>query len=959
MVKIIVIKFEIELKMKKIHIIKKRCLLFFAVSLLNIAFIQAQEETLEKMDSLDIVNVAFGTVARNDLLGAVSTVNVSELLRKDYYTGSLDGLQSFIGGYNGNIWGQSPLILVDGRPLNAWVVDPTQIESITVLKGAGAVVLYGSQGANGAVLITTKRGEIKPLTIDFRVNTGVFVPKRYPVYLNAAEYMTFYNEACDNDGISKRYDPALIQHTAAGTNPYRYPDLDLYTSEYLRKAYNKTDVTGEISGGNQRARYYTNFGISYSNDIVKYGEQKNNNNKRFNVRTNVDVDITNWLMASVDAGTVFSDSYSGNGNFWGTASTLRPNLYSSLIPIDMLDVSNRDIAGLLEASDRIVDGKYLFGGLSTNQTHAFADMLSGGYSRRKERAFLFNVNLNADLGSLLKGLSFKTGYSVDYNTFYVESWSEAYAVYEPTWSNMNGKDLIVGLTKYGVDRKTTTENINNATFAQIMSFRAHFNYNRSFAQHHHVSGLFGLWGFQHQDARDSDTESGSSYHRLSNANLVFQAAYNFRHKYYLDFSSAVAHSAKLPEGKRNALSPAVTVGWRLSEESFFRENISLVDNLKLTASYANLKKDTDLSDFYLYKTLYALNENDGAFWYETEAGGGRWYPRIRRGENPELTFIQRQEFRTGLELSLLKNLITLDANYFLQYTNGLLTNGSNTIYPSYYSSFLPNINNDKDKRTGVDFMLNLNKRIGQVDVSLGFAGMYFTSKAVIRDELWMDDYQYRAGRPLDSYWGYICEGFFKNGSDIENHATQTFGDVRPGDLKYKDINNDGVIDTRDQVDLGHNGSSVSPFTHGLHLTMKWKNFTLFAMGTGNSGAIGFKNNDYYWVRGIRKYSEVVLGRWTGPESEATYPRLSTTDNNNNFRNSTFWMYKTNRFDLTKVQLTYDIPKQLLAKLFVKDLSVYISGESLLTISKERKMMETNIGGAPYNRFFNFGFKTSF
>lgn len=942
-------------------------LFFFVLSILNINTLQAQHETEEETDSLTYINVAFRSIAQKDLLSAVTTVNIPDLLHQNYYTNSLDGLQAFVGGYTGNIWGQQGIVLVDGIPRDAWYVNPSQIESITVMKGASAVILYGSLAAKGVVLITTKRGKEKPLTIDTRINTGIYVPKRYPVYLNGAEYMTLYNEARRNDGLSESYSDELIYRTAEGNNPYRYPDLNLYSSEYLKKMYNKQDATVEVSGGNQRTSYYSNFGMTRSNDLMNFGEQKNNNYTQFNVRSNVNMVITDWLTASTDAAAVFSDSYAGRGDFWGTASTMRPNMFSPLVPIDMLNMDNSEIAAMLETSSRLVDGKYLYGGIQSQQTHAFADMLSGGYDKLKERAFMFNVNLNVDLKNITEGLTFNTSYSVDYNSYFTENWSEEYATYEPIWSNMNGKDMITGLSKYREDKPSTSENIGVAMFGQTMSFRGHFNYNRSFLGKHNFSGLLGVWGYQLQNAIETadfetNSESGniqSNYHRTSNANIGLQFTYNYLHKYYFDFSSSLTHSSKLPEKKRNGFSPSVTLGWRVSDENFFKDNVSFVDNLKFTASYAVLNQDIDINDWYLYKGDF----NDRAVWYVRDITGGRNGTQSRRGENLDLDYVQRQEIWAGMELSVFNKLLTLNANYFLQYTNGLLATGVNTIYPSYYNTggFLPQINYNKDKRTGLDFTVNLNKKVGQVDASLGFSGMYYASEALVRDEMYADDYQNRTGRALDSYWGFLCEGFFENQQDIDNHARQTFGDVKPGDLKYTDVNKDGIVDSRDQVDLGHNGWSVSPFTYGLHLSLKWKNISLFALGTGNAGAIGFKSSDYYWVRGARKYSEVVWGRWqeNGDNSAATYPRLTSTDNSNNFRNSTFWMYKTNRFNLQRVQITYDFPKHIFTNSFVKELSVYLSGENLLTVSKERKMMETNVGSTPQTRFFNLGIKTQF
>jgi TonB-linked SusC/RagA family outer membrane protein len=956
------------LKMKNKYIIGG-CILLI-ISLLNTAGLCAQE----KKDSL--VNVAFGTIAKKDVLGAISTVNASDLTEKKYSTYSLDGLQSFVGGYTGNIWGQSPLILVDGSPRNANDVRLTEVESISVLKDASAIVLYGSKAAKGVVLITTKRGRIQPLTIDVRANTGIFVPKRYPNYLNAADYMTLYNEASRNDGIAERYSQEQIYNTAAGTNPFRYPDINFFSSDYLRKVYNRTDLTGEIHGGTERARYYTNFGMAYNNSLMNYGYQKKNNDWRFNVRANVDMNLTEWLTASTRAAVVISDNYSGRGNFWGTSATLRPNWFAPLLPVDMLDPHNETLKSFVETSSHLIDGKYLLGGTTTDQTNAFSDMLAAGYIKNKNRTFQFDLNMGADLASLLQGLTFKTAFSLDYRNYYNEAYKVDYAVYQPYWSNTNGEDMIYRLDKINVDKSSTSEYIGEANYAQTITMSGQFNYDRTFGSSHNVTAALLGWGYQIQSSAD-ENHGNSSYHRTSNLNLGLQAGYNYNHTYYIDLSTALIHSAQLPEGNRNAISPSATLGWRISENDFFRNNVAFVDNLKLTTSYSVLNQDLDITwtidgdvvNYYLYKGYF---DNRGGWYQWRDGAAGGWTTGSKRGDNPNLTFIQRKEFRVGLDAALFNNLLSVNANYFRQNTDGGLTQGSATLFPSFFSdwdfSFLPYLNYNKDRRTGVDFSVNLNKKIGEIQTSLGFSGMYFSSKAIRRDEVYQDEYQYRVGKPLDAYWGYISEGLFMDEADIENHARQTFGEVKPGDIKYKDVNGDGLIDSRDQVNLGHNGWAVSPFSYGLNLTLKWKNFTLFAMGTGNSGAIGFKNNSYYWIRGNSKYSDVVLDRTTIEKNSAdkwvvskvgAYPRLTTTDNSNNFQNSTFWMYKTKRFDLNRVQLTYDFSDRLPVNSIINGLNVYVSGESLLTISEERKLMETNIGSAPQNRHFNVGLKASF
>ena len=930
--------------------------IFIAVLLL---FTSTKTHGQEKEDS--IVHVAFGTVASEDLLGTVSTVNVKELLKKDYHTNILESTVGSVGGMttNGNIWGQGPMVLVDGIPRSQYDLRPSEVESITVLKGANAAVLYGSRGAKGVILITTKRGEIKPLTIDVRANTGMYVPKSYPTYLNAAEYMTLYNEACRNDGLAERYDASTIYNTAAGTNPYKYPNIDFFTSDYLKKAYNKTDVTAEISGGNERARYYTNFGVSYNNSLMNFGEQKKNKDLNYNIRANVDMNLTNWLKASTNALVVIKDNYTGRGDFWGASSTLRPNWFAPLIPIDMLDPNNNKLQSYVENSNHLIDGKYLLGGTSANLTNAFSDMLAAGYIKNKNRAFQFDVNVTADLGMLLKGLSFKTLFGVDYTDFYSEAYKVDYAVYEPRWSNMNGKDVIYDLVKYNEDKVSTSEFVGSTSYSQTMTFSAQFDYRHTFNRPHNVSAILLGWGYQTQKSNDSDHE-GSDYHRESNVNLGLQASYNYDRKYYLDFSGAVVHSAKLPEGNRAAFSPTISAGWRISNESFFKEKVPFVNNLKLTTSYGKLNQDIDIDGYYLYQGYFQT-----ANWYTWRDGasGGSTVKSVR-GTNMGLGFIQREEFRIGLEAGLFNNAIVLDMNYFRQDTKGLLTTGQNTVYPSYFNAgrfnLLSYTNFENDRRTGLDFSLKLNKKIGELYASFGFSGMLFSTKALRRDEMREYAYQNRAGRPIDSSWGLICEGFFENDADIANHATQTYGAVKPGDLKYKDVNEDGLIDSKDEVYLGHNNWSTPPFSYGVNLTLKWKNFTFFALGSGVSGAIGYKNSSYYWIKGSSKYSDVVWGRWTKETAAtATFPRLTTTDGSNNYRQSTFWQYKNNRFDLTKVQLTYDLPEKLFDKIFLNDLSVYISGENLLVLSKERKMMERSVGSTPQNRFFNIGFATSF
>ena len=261
------------------------------------------DETEAQATQDPMVQVAYKKVAQSDLLGSISVIDYEELTKKNYNTYANDNLQGYVGGWNGNsLWGMDSdnagaLVLIDGVPRESNNVLPTEIAQITFLKSAQAVVLYGSRAAKGAILITTKRGTNEGIKVSVRANTGVHVAKAYPEYLGSAEYMTLYNEALANDGVAPLYTATDIYNHAAGHNPYRYPNLNYYSSDFVRKAYNRTDATAEISGGGERAKFYSNISYYRQGDFLKVGEADNNFTSRFNVRGNVDVKLNSFIKA--------------------------------------------------------------------------------------------------------------------------------------------------------------------------------------------------------------------------------------------------------------------------------------------------------------------------------------------------------------------------------------------------------------------------------------------------------------------------------------------------------------------------------------------------------------------------------------------------------------------------------------------------------------------------------------
>lgn len=958
---------------KKKHTMKYIQTRFIACAMLAASPLMAtaQDVAADELDSLanekdKTVQVAFRKVAQKDLLGGVSVVDVEELTKKNYNTYSLDNMQGYVGGWNGNsLWAQDGdnagyLVLVDGVPRDANNVNPTEISQITFLKGAQAVVLYGSRAAKGAIVITTKRGNVQGLEVSVRANTGFHVAKAYPEYLSSAEYMTLYNRNYLMDGnTTPKYSELDIYNHGSGINPYRYTNINYYSSDYIKKAYNRTDVTAEISGGNERAQFYSNVSYYRNGDFLNFGEAKDNYTDRFNVRGNVDVKISSFIKAYINANATFYNSKSAKGNFWNAAATMRPNFpegAAPLIPLSMIDPNAAGAWELLSTTNNIIDGQYFLGGTQATPTNDIAAGYAGGSSKWTSRQFQFDAGVDIDLNKVLKGLSFSTKFAVDYATSYSTSFDNEYAVFIPTWSHQDGKDVIVALTKEGVDKRPGTQNVGGSSDKQTIAFSGQFNYQRTFNDDHNVSAMLIANGWQ-------QTTSGQ-YHRVSNANLALQADYNYRQRYYASFGGAMIHSARLAEGHRQAFSPSVTLGWRLSEESFLKDS-PVVDDLTLSVSGSILNQDIDLvvgnRSYYLYEGVWT--QADGYGWYDGSAGK---YTFSTRGQNNDLDFVKRKEFSVSLKASLWDKLITADASFFISKTDGLLISNP-TFYPShlntYYpaASFMPVMNFNANQRTGFDFSINANKRFGEVDLSLGLNATYYDTKITKRDELNDYAYQNREGRPMDGIWGYQSLGIFQSEEEIAAAPAQKLGGtVKPGDLRYVDQNGDNVIDDKDQVYLGKGGWYGAPLTLGLNFTAKWRNFTFFMLATGGFGSKGMKNSSYYQMDADDKYSAIARECWT-PETAATakYPRITTLSGANNFASSDFWMYNADRIDLAKVQITYDMPRQWLAKTFLKEVSAYVSGSNLLTISGEREHLEMNIGSTPQTRFYNIGVKATF
>lgn len=950
--------------MKSYHIIIVSILFFFStfhsvianynLSLGKRAYSEIINEEDEKKDS---VNVAFKRIETDNIVGAISSLKASDINESDNSIWVSDVLAGRTLGMLGNtnirgigisidvadITGSgtlsgNALFVVDGLPRDIDGLRMSEIEDITVLKDVNSAILYGSTAINGVVLITTKRGKINENRKNISLNYGISTPLALPKYLNSADYMTYYNQARKNDGLDPQYSEEMIENYRNG-NKYRYPDVDYYSNEYVRSFRPYLDLNGEFSGGNQSAKYYLNFGMNSLGGWLNFGEGAKARYNTFNVRGNVDLEIIDWINTSIDATALFGTDSGPRGSYFGDAQNLKPNDFTPLIPFNLIDPEN----SLWLGRKFDVDGMYLLGGHINRQTSPFGNGYAGGVFERIDRKFSFNNRINFDLDMLTEGLSLHTNISFDYYTRYDQTVANQYSVYEPVWSDVEGEDKIIDLKQYGKDAKSGSQSVGNTYFRRRIGFYGLLNYDRTFNDLHNFSASMVGFGSLFKELND--------FQGVKNAHLGMRLAYTFDRKYLVDFSSAYVNSVKLASGNNRGFSPSLGIAWMMNAEDFL-SSADNIDLLKLRLSGGILNSDIPINGFFYYDNVYG---GSGSYnWYEgTRSRSG---VMSNREQNLDLGFAKRKEVNIGLEGLFFDKMIGLNANFFYDIYSDLIARPY-TRYPGYYNDFIPYENYEKDSYTGLEVGLNFNKSIGDWDFMLGVNTLYVTSKRLIVDEVYEDAYRYRKGYPKDATFGLEALGLFKDQADIDNSPVQSFGTVRPGDIKYKDQNGDGVIDGNDEVYLRR---WQTPLSAGLQLKVAYKNLTLYALGEGRAGADTFMEGNYYWVDGNDKYSEVVLNSWT-PETAATatYPRLSSLANSNNSRRSTYWMYNNDFFQIRTIQLTYKMPEFVTRPLKMNHFDIFVDASNVYQFAKNRKIRDTRVGGDPYTRTFSVGLRTKF
>jgi TonB-linked SusC/RagA family outer membrane protein len=915
----------------------------------------------------DIVNLPFGDMIKRKITGAVQEIDV-EKVKKTYTAWNYSNLLRSEGfglfGSN-NIRGNGYTVLIDGfvRDGNSDVtalsdlLNTTEIEKITVLKDVTSRLLYGSLSDAGIVMITTKRGEAfkRKINIQYEGSAGYAI--EYPNYLNAADYMYLYNEALRNDGLAPRYSNDDIANTRTGFDPVRYPDISYYNSTFLREVKPQHMLSTEFSGGNNTAQYYLTFGWYNTSSAQTIGQAENQTTNRFNVRGAVDVKVNDFIKVDVGALAVFN-AYQGINskdlNFWELSTTERPNAYPLLIPVDRIISADRKTVDDAFAQKSVINNSYLLGGSSVFTQNVYGDLLLAGYNNTISRNSQLNLGIEFDLKKLVKGLSLTSNLGYDnYNTYRI-SQVNSYAVYEPTFLDNDS----ISVKAIGVNNFVGSQSIGGVNFYRRMSWSNVLSYMQQFNNLHEVDVT--------AMSLISSYKQNNFMYNQKTANFGIRANYMYDGKYIAEVTGMLLGSPRFAKAKQWGFSPAVGLGWMVSEEEFMKNN-TFFEYLKLKTSFGNTKTDNDdaLDSYYMYQNVY----NVGGNFNYGDGLGQNGYLVVQTG-NPNLSWVERNELNAGLEASLLKDMLSFEINYFRSLRFNEIQRLTNT-YPQFMggNNFIAYENYAKRVQNGFEAEINFNKQINDFKISVDFNIINLVPTRLLLDELNYGpgyEYRQRQGKVNDGLWGLVANGLYTQDEiDLINNPNDKtipkpgFGSVNAGDIKYSDIDNDGFIDDKDVILIGN---SQARFNYGLRINLSYRNLNLFVFGTAETGYHRFHNNSYSWVFGERKYPTHLVTRWAyNPElnvdtrETATYPRLTTKNNTNNFRNSTFWLTSRDYFSIPALQLTYNFSRKISEAVQLRNLSLYARVNNLITISVD-KYATLNVGSSPQLRMYNVGIR---
>ncbi len=835
-----------------------------------------------------------------------------------------DGALLYVRGLGTNN-GKQPLILIDGFERSISGLTTQEIESVTVLKDAASLSLYGGRGANGVVYIKTKRGLNMAPVIDFTYQFNMGVPKNIPDFVDGYTYAQALNEALKNDGLGPRYESRELEAFKNRTYPDFYPDVD-WMKEALRDRSFGDNVNFSIRGGGKVAKYYAQINFLDDRGILKPTEDNDGYSTQFkysklNIRTNLDVQL--------GKNTQLELSLLGNFSEHNRPGRAIKDIFTALYHVP-------------SGAFPIKTSRGVWGGTSVYAGNPIAYISGTGYARSQSRSLYADMALKQDFSSILPGLSGTMRIGLDNYAAYWDSNVQKFA-YESAVKNWDGGSDTY--KKLGESSELKFENDLGAVQRRI-NLTARLDYTTAWKQNKLDAVLLY--------AMDKESNKGQNK-TFAFMDMVAQVHYAHKGRYLLDVAMSASGSSILEPGRRWGFFPAISAGWVLSEETFMKA--AQLNLLKLRASYGIAGR----ADYAvnLYKTTYGSGGN--YFFKDTPSS----LSGMKEAQLPVsgLTYEKSHKWNVGVDLMAFSKLsMTLDAFYDHR-TDILLSTGA--ITSSVLGITPPKSNNGVVDNYGVELSLRWNDRIGHLNYNIGGQFTFVRNEIKEMNEIYRPyDYLKRTGRSLEQIFGYEVEGIYQSQAEIDSREVkQQLSEVRPGDLKYKDQNGDKVIDQYDMVALGYNQTCPEIYyAFDLGAEYKGVGFTALFQGVSHYSQILDAPSVFRPLVNNNTISQHYYdNRWSESTPDGKYPRLTSTGSPNNYCNNSLWVADASFLKLRTLELYYQLPeKWLYPTKCVKQMRVFARAHDLFSIDSMKVFDPESVGAThPLMTQYAFGINLRF
>lgn len=845
-------------------------------------------EQLMKSSALSLSNSLFGNA-----LGLTALQNGGTVW-ENYADFSIRGLKTLSS--NG------VLVLVDGFERSIGTLTREEVESVSILKDAAAVALYGYRGINGVISVKTKRGKYNTMEIDVNYDHAFTSPVRLPEFANSYTYASALNEALTNDGKSPKYNTYELYEFQSGTAPSFYPNVD-WVNETLKDKGASNIYNVSIRGGGMRMRYYTMLNLEDNSGFLKNTEMNEGYSTQLkyskaNIRTNLDIDLSPTTKAEINLLGIIAE-HNRPGRIQGT---LMDNLYtlpSAAYPI------------------KTYDG--IWGGSETwTTTNPVAGVQNTGYAKSHARSLFADLKLTQKLDFITKGLSGAIRFGYDN---YAEFWETKDRSY------VYASDRLTFINNIAIDTiRTKAGEVKDLTFSRSLGSQSrHFNFvgNIDYEKQFTNSKLFTSLIYSQENIVNNGQHS--TYNRQ---NFSGYAHYVLKDRYITDLALVVAGSNRLATNHKYGFSPTLSAAWVVSNESFMKD-VKFIDFLKVRASAGMIN-----TDYIPTVNIWEQSFDSGNSYPFTD--GFTSYSGTREGRLPtkEHKLERAFKYNAGVDAVMFKGL-TLAADVYMERRNNIYVSegGRNSAVLGATSAY---VNAGIVDSRGLELGLDYEKTMGDMTFYVG--GKYTLSKNKIVEQLESPrayDYLKSTGQPVNQLFGLQAIGFFVDQEEINNSPVQQFSVVKPGDIKYKDQNGDGFINDFDNVPIGYN-TSVPEAYYSFQLGFEYKGFGFDALfqGVGNYSALLNTKSVYTpLVNNTTISNHYYENRWTPDNVFAKYPRLTTESNDNNFRNNSIWIADASFLKLRNCEVYYKVPTSLLEKQKIKSVKVYVRGIDLLCFDK--------------------------